>query len=40
MPYAEVSRRLDAVIYLLEKPLPLWLRLPLRWYKRSLEQHI
>lgn len=40
MPYAEVSQRLDAVIYLLDKRPPWYLRLALRTYKRWLEQHI
>lgn len=40
MPYAEVSRRLDAVILLLEKPIPAPMRKMLLAYKRWLEQYI
>jgi len=40
MSYAEISQRLDAVIYLLDKRPPLYVRLVLHVYKRWLESFI
>lgn len=36
----QLSAYLDAVIILLEAPLPLWVRLMLRYLKRRFEQRI
>jgi len=40
MQYSDVSHRLDAVIYLLDKHPPLYVRLVLHVYKRWLESFI